>query len=169
MYLTIIAIASLLVMAVNVSANSLNVNALDFGLISKDTNVGSIDTDSLFNCFGAAITCDNDNTVNNNVAANNGTNGNNGFNPDTPLPPLENCETCFQALPTAQQESIVTAVGLVNPATPDLVCDALDELDTIGELVLLLDGAGLSAQSIVNFMDCLGIDITIADVDSIIG
>lgn len=49
-------------------------SALDFGILSKDSNLGSIDTKSLFNCFGAAITCDNDNTVNNNVAINNGTN-----------------------------------------------------------------------------------------------
>lgn len=49
-------------------------NPIDFGLLSNDNNIGSIDTSSLFNCFGAAITCDNDNTVNNNLAINNGTN-----------------------------------------------------------------------------------------------
>ena len=65
-------------MSFNLNTNSLNVNAIDFGLISKDFNVGSIDTSSLFNCVGAAITCDNDNTVNNNVAINNGTNGGGG-------------------------------------------------------------------------------------------
>ena len=70
MYLSIVAIASLLMKAFNVNTNFMNVNAIDFGLISKDTNVGSIDTDNLFNCFGAAITCDNDNTINNNINTN---------------------------------------------------------------------------------------------------
>ena len=39
MYLSIVAIASLLMMAFNVNTNFMNVNAIDFGLISKDTSV----------------------------------------------------------------------------------------------------------------------------------
>jgi len=91
MYFTIAAIASLLVMAFNLNTNSIDVNAIDFGLISKDFNVGSIDNDSLFNCVGAAITCDNDNTVNNNVAINNGTNDGNGGGDG-----ILTCEECFE-------------------------------------------------------------------------
>jgi hypothetical protein len=74
MYITLGAIAFLLVMAFNFTTNLMNANAIDFGLISKDINVGSIDTDNLFNCFGAAITCDNDNTINNSNNADNDTN-----------------------------------------------------------------------------------------------
>ena len=51
----------------------MNSSALDLGLISKDINLGSIDTDSLFSCVGAAITCVNENEGNNNVITNNGT------------------------------------------------------------------------------------------------
>lgn len=62
-------------------------SAFDLGLISKDTNIGSIDTHTLFNCFGAAVTCDNDNSVNNNLSINNGTSQSN-----QPL----TCEECFE-------------------------------------------------------------------------
>ena len=91
MYLTVVAIASLLVMAFNVNTNSMNANAFNFGLNSEDVNSGSIDTDSLFSCVGAAITCTNSNQDNNNVVANNtainsGTNGNGGIDPNTPVP-----------------------------------------------------------------------------------
>ena len=43
----------------------MNANAFNFGLISDDINTGSIDTDSLFSCVGAAITCINSNQDNN--------------------------------------------------------------------------------------------------------
>lgn len=119
-YLTVVAIASLLVMAFNVNTNSMNVNAIDFGLISKDTNVGSIDTSSLFNCFGAAITCDNDNTVNNNVAINNGTNGNN------PSPPeVLTCVECFTNYLTDEEITMLEDAGFIGV---DNYCAFLSEL-----------------------------------------
>lgn len=61
------------------------------------------------------------------------------------------CEGCFEVLPTAQQESIAVALGLVNPVTSAQVCAAIDALDTVGELVLVLDEAGLSAQQLLTF------------------
>jgi hypothetical protein len=70
-------IAILLLVTIT-SSPTMNSSAFDLGIISKDNNVGSIDTSSLFNCVGAAITCDNDNTVNNNISTNNGTNGGGG-------------------------------------------------------------------------------------------
>jgi len=71
----VISTVAILLMVTITSAPTLSSSAFDLGLISKDNNIGSIDTSSLFNCVGAAITCDNDNTVNNEVAINNGTNG----------------------------------------------------------------------------------------------
>jgi hypothetical protein len=108
-FLTVIAIATLLVMAFSSNTYSLNVDALDLGLISKDTNIGSIDTDSLFNCVGAAITCDNDNTVSNNVATNNGTSQPNG-------PDASPCVQCFinANLSPAQQQSIFEVYGVTS-------------------------------------------------------
>jgi hypothetical protein len=63
-------IATLLIAAIGITTTS-NANAFNFGLLSKDDNSGSIDTDSLFSCVGAAINCVNENEENNNVIANN--------------------------------------------------------------------------------------------------
>ena len=119
-YLTVVAIACLLVMAFSVNTNSMNVNAIDFGLVSKDFNVGSIDNDSLFNCVGAAITCDNDNTVTNSITVNNGTNGN---NPTPPEPPT--CEECFTNYLTDEEITMLEDAGFIGV---DNYCVYLSEL-----------------------------------------
>ncbi len=49
----------------------MNSSALDPSLISKDINSGSSDTNSLFSCVGAAVTCINENENNNNAITNN--------------------------------------------------------------------------------------------------
>ena len=51
----------------------INSYVLNPGLISKDINSGSIDTDSLFSCVDTSIICVNENEGNNNVITNNGT------------------------------------------------------------------------------------------------
>ena len=63
-------IATLLIAAIGLP-NTKSANAFNFGLLSEDVSSGSIDTDSLFSCVGAAITCVNTNEDNNNVIANN--------------------------------------------------------------------------------------------------
>ena len=68
--LTISAIATLLIAALSLTSTT-NANAFNFGLKSNDVNDGSIDTDSLFSCLGAAINCVNTNQNNNNEIANN--------------------------------------------------------------------------------------------------
>ncbi len=142
-YLTVVAMASLLVMAFNVNTNSMNVNAVDFGLISKDFNVGSIDTNSLFNCVGAAITCDNDNTVNNNIAINNGTSGN---NPPPPVPLT--CEECFEEhLTTAQ-------LALLSP--PSEICSVImGDSSYLGVLEETLNDIGVDAEVVADLIACI--------------
>ena len=171
-YLTIVAFASLLMMAFNVNTNSMNVNAFDLGLISKDNNLGSIDTDSLFNCFGAAITCDNDNTVNNNISVNNGTNGGNGetpIDPDTPLPPVEltDCSECISALGPDVLVDLRAALDLSPTATPVDICFTLDALGTVGAVIAALNGE-VSVDVIVEVLACLGVEITVGQVLGII-
>jgi hypothetical protein len=63
------AIATLLMVTLGITT-TMNANAFNFGLISEDNNTGSIDTDSLFSCVGAAITCINSNHDNNNIFTN---------------------------------------------------------------------------------------------------
>jgi len=75
----VISTIATLLMAVMSTMPVMNSYAFNFGLISKDDNIGSIDTNSLFSCVGAAITCINENEDNNNVIANN--------SEETPIPP----------------------------------------------------------------------------------
>jgi len=70
--LMVISTIATLLMAVMSTMPIMNSSAFNFGLLSKDDNIGSIDTNSLFSCVGAAITCINENEDNNNVIANNG-------------------------------------------------------------------------------------------------
>jgi hypothetical protein len=129
---------AILLMVTITSSPTMNSYAFDLGIISKDNNVGSIDTSSLFNCFGAAITCDNDNTVNNNIAINNGTNGNN-----QPL----TCEECFTDYLTPVEISILEEDGLVD------IQDYCQSLATLSPADLATALAGLE-----QFMDSNGID-----------
>ena len=59
-------------------------SALDPGLISRDINSGNIDTNSLFSCVYAAVTCINENENNNDEITN---------NEITPVPPCGYCTT----------------------------------------------------------------------------
>ncbi|CAN5856854.1 hypothetical protein BH23THE1_BH23THE1_31470 [soil metagenome] len=59
-------IATLLIAAMGTTATNMNASAFNFGLKSKDINDGSISTNSLFSCVGAAINCVNTNEGNNN-------------------------------------------------------------------------------------------------------
>ena len=157
-------------LAFNVNTNSMNVNAFDLGLISKDNNIGSIDTDSLFNCVGAAITCDNDNTVNNNVAINNGTNGEG----NTPLPPIDPilCEECIsntELLSVGQLIDLSVALTSDPGASYSQICEAIDAIATVEDLVVILNEVGLTAEEIVALLSCLEIEITLAEVIAIVG
>jgi len=73
-----------LLLAANSITPIMNSSAFDFGLISKDNNTGSIETNSLFNCVGAAKTCINENENENNEIANNGE--------GIPPPPIETAQ-----------------------------------------------------------------------------
>ena len=141
--------ASLLVMAFNVNTNSMNVNAIDFGLISKDTNIGSIDTSTLFNCVGAAITCDNDNTVNNNISMDNG-----ASQPNEP----PTCEECLTNYLTPEEIAMLVEEGLIGV---EPYCAHLTDL-TPEQLVAELNGfegfmvsEGIDPDTAEAVVDCL--------------
>jgi len=129
----------------------MNSSALDLGTISKDNNFGSIDTENMFNCFGAAITCDNDNKVNNNIAINNGTNGGGGI-------PLT-CEECFTDNLTPVEINIIEEDGLVDIQE---YCQTLSNLSPsdlatalIGlEQFIITNGIDpVTAQAVVNCLE----------------
>jgi len=49
------------------------------------------------------------------------------------------------------------------------ICGAIDASDTVTELVIILDDAGLNVDAIVDLLDCLGIGITFGEGNAIIG
>ncbi|WP_148686427.1 hypothetical protein [Candidatus Nitrosocosmicus hydrocola] len=147
----VISTIAILLMVTITTTPTMNSSAFDLGLISKDNNVGSIDTSSLFNCFGAAITCDNDNTVNNNIAINNGTNGG-----DTPLLACDECFTNnltpeeISALEGFLQFSIAEICETLSTSSPENIPAQLDSLEDAMVITAGVDPA--IAQAVI---DCL--------------
>jgi hypothetical protein len=132
--LTISAIATLLIAAMSLTATT-NANAFNFGLKSKDVNTGSIDTDSLFSCVGAAINCVNTNQDNNNVVTDNTVVAVPGPEPEPPID--ADCEAgiaCFvSTLNPTQLGNLKFVLGLPVDAPNALLCDVIDDL-TAAEL-----------------------------------
>jgi hypothetical protein len=131
--LTISAIATLLIAAMSLTGTT-NANAFNFGLKSKDVNSGSIDTDSLFSCVGAAINCVNTNQDNNNVVTDNTV----VVPGPGPTPPIDaDCEAgiaCFvNTLNPTQLGNLKFVLGLPVDAPNELLCDVIDDL-TAAEL-----------------------------------
>jgi hypothetical protein len=139
---------AILLMVTITSTSTMNSSALDLGLISKDNNFGSIDTENMFNCFGAAITCDNDNTVNNNIAINNGTNGGGG-NPLT-------CEECFTENLTPEQIETLLDAGFGFGPTPQTACGVLMEFpNLLANLETRLLEIGIDASVVAEIIACI--------------
>ncbi len=172
MVLTVAAIASLLVMAFNVNANSMNVNAIDLDNFQNFDDLGQS-----AECVIVVVGCDGTGSVGSSgdtiIGSGNGNDDNNTNGGDTPLPPIDPtvCEGCLAdtTLITAAQLSALTiALGLDATATIADICEALDAVATVDALVVLLDEAGLSAQAIVDLLACLEIDISLEAVLAIL-
>lgn len=126
--MAISAIATLLIAAIGMTTTT-NANAFNFGLKSNDVNDGSIDTDSLFSCVGAAIACLNTNQNNNNEIANN-----TAVVPPVTEPDCEAGIACFvSTLNPTQLGNLKFVLGLPVDAPNELLCDVIDDL-TAAEL-----------------------------------
>jgi hypothetical protein len=144
-------IATLLIAAMSLTTTT-NANAFNFGLKSKDVNSGSIDTDSLFSCVGAAINCVNTNQNNNNEVANN-----TAVVVPGPGPNHEQCASCLlQYMNDTQISELATLLpGLSSDATPAEICLALESISNGLLTVCLIDEIGL-AQEVAEFIiNCL--------------
>jgi hypothetical protein len=147
--LTISAIATLLIAAMSLTTTP-NANAFNFGLKSEYINDGSIDTDSLFSCVGAAINCINTNQNNNNEIANN--------TAVVPVPgPVGDCEACFvDRLNPTQLGNLKFVLGLPVDAPNELLCTTIDDMtftelfDAITEPVV-----GVTDAVAINIINCL--------------
>ena len=172
MVLTVAAIASLLVMAFNVNANSMNVNAIDLDNFQNFDDLGQS-----AECVIVVVGCDGTGSVGSSgdtiIGSGNGNDDNNTNSGDTPLPPIDPtvCEGCLgdtTLITAAQLSALAVALGLDTTATLADICVALDAVATVDALVVLLDEAGLSAQAIVDLLTCLEIDISLDAVLAIL-
>ncbi len=170
MVLTVAAIASLLVMAMNV--NTWNANAIELSKFKDFQGIDDIGQSA--ECVIVVVGCDGQGSVGSSGDVNVGsgdddtnTNGNGG---NTPLPPInqEDCAVCLAALSPEQLVSLRAALQLGTDATLLEICAALDLVATVGALVVLLDGIGLSAQAIVDLLACLDIEISLDAVLAIL-
>lgn len=141
MYLTVVAMASLLVMAFNLNSN-MNSNMNAYASIFSDIK-NADDIGQSLECVIVVVGCDGNGSVGSsgdvNVGSNNGNDDNNtngNGNGETPLPPIDPtvCETCLETLTTDQLLALKIALGLTGEATLAEVCLAIDALGTIAAL-----------------------------------
>jgi hypothetical protein len=150
MVLTVAAIASLLMIAMNV--NTWNANAIDLKSLENDDDIGpSVE------CVKVVLGCNGQGSVGSDRDVNvgsgdddNNTNGRSG--PIGPIDPTV-CEACFAELSNAQEEALFTALDVANFAE---VCLAIEDLtaETLLELLLSVD---VDLFVALDILDCLGI------------
>ncbi len=171
MYLTVVAMASLLMMAFNVNSNmnsSMNAYASIFSNIQNADDVGQS-----LECVIIVVGCDAVGSVGSSgdviVGSGNDDNNTNGGNGGViPVDPTE-CELCLEEhLTDAQLVDLRAALNLGADATLLEICAALDAVASVEALVLLLSGIGLTAQAILALLTCLDIEITLAEILAII-
>ncbi len=130
-------IATLLIATMSITT-TMNANAFNFGLKSNDVNSGSIDTNSLFSCVGAAINCVNTNQDNNNVVANNSAGQSN------PPGPPPTCIECYTNNLTPEQ---IASIENIHGVNFEQFCDQLSDL-TEDEFIRQVYGLGYFAANL---------------------
>ena len=172
MYLTVVAMASLLLMAFNVSSNmnsSINAYASIFSNIQNADDIGQS-----LECVIVVVGCDGTGSVGSSgdviIGSGNDDNNTNGGNGGVvPVDPSE-CVLCLEEhLSDAQLVSLRAALNLGSDATLLEICAALDLVASVEALVLILSGIGLTAEAILALLTCLEIEITLAEIIAIIG
>jgi hypothetical protein len=144
-------VATLLIATMGTTGTNMNANAFNFGLKSKDVNTGSIDTNSLFSCTGAAINCVNTNQNNNNEIANNTATPDNGNGNGNGI---LTCEECLsEALTPEQEAALLLELEVTNLAA---ACIEIAELD-VNVLITILQDIGLTFDAALELLACLDI------------
>jgi len=174
MYLTVVAIASLLVMAFNVNTNmnsSMSAYASIFENIQNVDDVGQS-----LECVIIVVGCDAQGSVGSSGDVNIGvgnndttTDGETPFDPNTLLPPTDSldCSECITALGEDVLIDLRAALSLDPLATAAEICAALDDLATVGAVIAALNGE-VSVDVIVEVLACFGVEITVGQVNAII-
>ena len=154
MYLTVVAMASLLVMAFNLNTN-MNAHASIFENIQNVDDVGQS-----LECVIVVVGCDAQGSVGSSGDVNIGV-GDNDTTTDGPTTPdLDACALCLTtSLTDAQIDALAVLLGLTADATLAEICEALE-----GETLLSLTtdlttaaplGLGLSLDDATALIDCL--------------
>ena len=158
MYLTVVAMASLLVMAFNLNSNmnsNMNAHASIFENIQNVDDVGQS-----LECVIVVVGCDAQGSVGSSGDVNIGV-GDNDTTTDGPTTPdLEACALCLtESLDAAEISALGALLGLSATATIEEICEALE-----GETLLSLTadlttappaGLGLSIAEATAIIDCL--------------
>lgn len=169
MYLTVVAMASLLVMAFNLNSNmnaSMNAYASIFSDIKNADDIGQS-----LECVIVVVGCDGQGSVGSsgdvNIGVGDKDTSSNG-NGIIPVDPTE-CALCLETeLTPEQQSALAVALGLESTASAEEICEALDGAASVEELVVILGEAGLSPLEIVALLDCLGIETSLEEVTAIL-
>ena len=109
MLLTLATLASLLIMAFNINANSLNVNAFDIDTSHNKNDIGKSEE-----CVKVVLGCGGQGTVGDNK----------------PIGPMEPalCEKCLADLTNAQREALVEFLGSNNDID---ICSSIETLTAL--------------------------------------
>jgi hypothetical protein len=134
MYLTVVAMASLLVMALNVNATPFQANA--FNIDNPDNKV---DIGKSQECVKVVVGCGGQGTVGDNK-------------PVGPIDPAM-CEECLSDLSNVQREGLFTSLSVNNNAD---VCLSVENFTTDTFLELLLD-VGVDLFVALDILECLGV------------
>jgi hypothetical protein len=134
MYLTVVAMVSLLVMALNVNAPPFQANGFDI-----DNHDNKVDIGKSQECVKVVVGCGGQGTVGDNK-------------PVGPVDPAM-CEECLSDLSNAQREALFTALYADNNAE---VCLSVENFTADTFLELLLD-ADVDLFVALDILECLGV------------
>jgi len=173
MYFTVVAIAAILMMSINLNAN-MNSNMNAYATIISEIQ-GADDIGQSLECVIVVVGCDGTGSVGSSgdtiIGSNNGNDDNNtNGGGETPLPPIPPavCEQCLGQLTTNQLQILAVQLGLAFDAPLAEICLAIDALGTVEALVIVLGTAELTITQIVAFLACLGIEISATEVAAIL-
>ncbi len=174
MYFTVVALAAILMMSINLNANMNSKMNAYATIMSEIPNIDDFGQSA--ECVIVVVGCDGKGSVGSSgdtiIESFNGNDDDNtnGGSGETPLPPIPSavCEQCLGQLTTNQLQILAVQLGLEFDASLAQICAAINALGTVEALVIVLDTAELSITQIVAFLGCLGIEISATEVAAIL-
>lgn len=154
MVFTVAAIASLLIINMNIDVNFWNANAFDQKKLGVKDDIGhSVE------CVKVVVGCGGQGTIGSsrdvNIGSGNGNDDNNTKGDDSSIGPVDHslCESCFNKLSDTQREALIIGLDVDNF---DEFCLSIEDLtaETLLELLLSID---VDLFVALDILSCLGI------------